>query len=166
VVEQGVATTDGATSAVPAGGHPWRRRLLVIGGALLASLVLIQFVPYRVDNPPVVAEPNWDSPRTRQLAVAACYDCHSNETQGTWYENIAPVSWWITNHVEDGRKKLNFSEWNTRHGEAGDAVETVKNGSMPPSYYTWFGLHSGAKLTAKEKQDLADGLKATYAQSK
>ena len=65
-----------------------------------------------------------------------------------------------------GAAKLNFSEWGSNGGEGGgDAVETVRNGSMPPNYYTWFGLHSNAKLTAAEKKELADGLTKTFQQS-
>lgn len=126
----------------------------------LVVFVLIQLVPYRVDNPPVVQEPTWNSARTRQLAVAACYDCHSNETHVYTWEKIAPLSWWITNHVEDGRAALNLSEC-TRGGGESDAVETIRNGSMPPDYYTWFGLHSDANLSAAEQQELATGLAAT-----
>jgi hypothetical protein len=128
---------------------------------------VIQLVPYRVSNPPVVAEPNWDSPQTRALAVAACYDCHSNQSRPLWFEKVAPLSWWITNHVEEGRSALNFSEWGTSgQGEgAREAAETVREGSMPPSNYTWFGLHPDAKLTPAERRQLADGLRATAAQS-
>ena len=57
---------------------------------------------------------------------------------------------------------MNFSECTQRSGgESGDAAETVSDGSMPPSYYTWLGLHSDAKLTAAERKDLAAGLRAT-----
>jgi Haem-binding domain len=134
--------------------------VLVIAGIVVLGFGLIQLVPYRVDNPPVKQEPAWDSPQTRKLAVAACYDCHSNETATYWWEDIAPVSWWITNHVKDGRKALNFSECTQGPGES-DASETVRNGSMPPNYYTWLGLHSNAKLTKAEKDQLAAGLNAT-----
>jgi hypothetical protein len=138
-----------------------RRRVLlwaVLGAVVLVGL--IQLVPYRVDNPPVLQEPSWDSPRTRQLAVAACYDCHSNETSTYWWEDVAPLSWWITNHVKDGRAALNFSECTRGRGE-NEAAETVREGSMPPNYYTWLGLHSNAKLTAAERRELAVGLQAT-----
>lgn len=138
--------------------------------ALIAAVVvflLIQLVPYRVTNPSVTSEPNWDSKQTRALAVTACYDCHSNESKPYGWERVAPLSWWITNHVKEGRSALNFSEWNTGgKGESDDIVEAVRDGSMPPSYFTWFGLHSAAKLTPAERQQLADGLKATIAQSK
>ena len=36
---------------------------------------------------------------------------------------------------------------------------------MPPSYYTWLGLHGAAKLSAKERQELIDGLRRTFANS-
>jgi hypothetical protein len=121
---------------------------------------LIQLIPNRVTNPRPRNEPPWDSPRTRQLAVAACFDCHSNQTRRVWYEQIAPVAWWIKGHVDDGRAKLNFDEW--QPGEGGRrAAQTVIDGSMPPGYYTWLGLHPNAKLTTAQRQQLAQGLQAT-----
>jgi len=130
--------------------------------ALVIGFLAIQLVPARVSNPSTRDEPTWDSPRTRALAVAACFDCHSNQSKVVWWERIAPLSWWIKQHVDDGRDALNFSEWSTHHGES-DASETVTNGSMPPDYYTWLGMHSNAKLTAAERKELADGLRKTFA---
>jgi mono/diheme cytochrome c family protein len=146
--------------------RPLRHWWALLGLSVLIVFALIQLVPYRVDNPPVKSEPAWDSPRTRQLAKVACFDCHSNETHTYAWEDVAPISWWITNHVKEGRDALNFSEWGTGRGEgADDAIETIRNGSMPPSYYTWLGLHSDAKLSAKERQELIDGLRRTFASS-
>jgi mono/diheme cytochrome c family protein len=141
--------------------RPWVRNLSIAGGILLVAFGLIQLIPYRVTNPPVSSEPNWDSPQTRKLAVAACFDCHSNETHTVWWEDVAPLSWWITNHVKEGRAALNFSEWDKQSGESDDAAETVSNGSMPPNYYTWLGMHSNAKLTPAQRRQLADGLQKT-----
>ena len=139
-----------------------KKSILAIGLSLLGAFLLIQLVPYRVTNPSLRQEPKWDSPQTRALAVAACFDCHSNEVKTPWYGNIAPVSWLITQHVNDGRASLNFSDWNGKRGEgAGDAAETVRNGSMPPSYYTWFGLHGSSKLTQAQRDQLAHGLTVT-----
>lgn len=137
------------------------RRLMFGAIGLVAVLGVLQLVPYRVSNPPVKQEPTWDSQRTRQLAVSACFDCHSNEVNVYSWEKIAPLSWWITGHVDSGRSALNFSECTQGGGESGDAAETIRGGSMPPGYFTWFGLHSSAKLTSSEKQDLATGLQAT-----
>ena len=56
---------------------PRTKRALL--GALL-TFGLIQLVPYGRDheNPPMGAEPAWDSPRTRELFMTACGDCHSH----------------------------------------------------------------------------------------
>lgn len=138
----------------------WWFRLILIAVVLF---VVIQLVPYGVDNPSTRDEPAWDSPRTRELAVRACYDCHSNETQVLPFEKVAPIKWYIANHVKEGRAALNFSEWHSGAGEeAHDAGEAVGRG-MPPSYYTYFGLHSDSKLTPAEVQELIDGLDATIA---
>ncbi len=136
-----------------------KKTLLVFVSSLVGAFLLVQLVPYRISNPSTRDEPAWDSPRTRALAVRACYDCHSNEVKVPWYGKIAPLSWWLTKHVDDGRAALNFSEWSTSRGEgAGDAAETISEGSMPPGYYTWFGLHSAAKLSATERDQLIAGL--------
>jgi hypothetical protein len=150
-----------APDAAPPRRRSWRRRLAVGAAIAVVAFVVMQLVPYRVTNPAVGREPAWDSPRTRRLAVAACYDCHSNETKTTWWEDIAPLSWWITNHVKEGRAKLNFSEWDRQQTEPDDAVDTVEGGSMPPYYYTWLGMHADAKLSPAERRQLADGLRRT-----
>ena len=126
----------------------------------LGLFVLIQFVPYGRDhqNPDVVAEPSWDSPQTRDLAVRACFDCHSNETTWPWYSNIAPLSWLIQRDVDEGREHLNFSEWNRRQ-RSGESAETVREGEMPPPYYTV--THPNARLSDSEMQALAQGLTAS-----
>ena len=131
-----------------------------LGGFVLVGL-LAQAIPYGRGNtnPPVLAEPVWDSPRTRELAVLACFDCHSNETEYPWYAQVAPFSWALQDHVEAGRKSLNFSEWNRLQEEAGHAAEMVLDGSMPPFFYTV--AHPAARFTSAEKQEFADGLTAT-----
>lgn len=78
----------------------------------LAGGLLIQLVPYgrAHTNPPVVMEPQWDSAVTRETFYRACGDCHSNQTVWPWYSNIAPISWMIQNHVDEGRTKFNASD--------------------------------------------------------
>lgn len=143
------------------------RKALLIGLSTgLLAFILVQLVPYRVTNPPVTSEPPWDSARTRELAVAACFDCHSNETETAWFEKIAPLSWWITSHVEAGRGELNFSEWAEGGADkADDAAEVVREREMPPGSFTRFGMHPEADLTVREREELADGLRRTVAAS-
>lgn len=138
------------------------RRWVAIGvGVPVAVVIGIQLVPYgrAHANPPVVAEPPWSSAETRELAVRACYDCHSNETRWPWYASVAPVSWMVQHHVDEGREVLNFSEWNRAWEEAGEAGETVGEGEMPMSAYVL--LHPAARLSAADRDALIAGLDAT-----
>ncbi len=129
--------------------------------AVVAVFIGLQVVPYgrNQTNPAVRAEPAWDSPQTRALAVQACYDCHSNQTTWPWYSNVAPVSWLIQRDVDQGRREVNFSAWDRPQREARDSAETVQKGTMPPAYYVW--LHPDADLSPAERDALARGLQAT-----
>jgi mono/diheme cytochrome c family protein len=132
------------------------RRVLGWGAALLFAVLLgIQLIPYGRDhdNPPVIAEPAWDSAQTRELAVRACFDCHSNETVWPWYSNVAPMSWMVQRDVDEGREELNFSEW-PQDGD--ESAETIREGSMPPFSYRL--IH---RLTDAELATLAQGLAIT-----
>jgi heme-binding protein len=133
------------------------------GVVAVVLLAVIQVVPFgrMPSNPPVTGEPAWDSPQTRALAVRACYDCHSNETEEPWYSNVAPISWALSDHVESGRGKLNFSEFDRPQEEAHEAAEVTESGEMPPDYFTRFGLHRSADLSEAEVAQLVAGLRAT-----
>lgn len=140
-----------------------RRILVVAAWTVLALLVVVQIPPLsgRRTNPPVVAEPAWDASVTRELAVTACFDCHSNETRWPWYSTVAPVSWLVIHDVDEGRGELNFSEWGTRREQADgdDAAEAVRDGSMPMPIY--LPLHPEARLEDAERETLAQGLLRT-----
>jgi len=131
--------------------------------AVVAVLVLVQGVPLGRDhsNPAVTGEPAWATPETRDLVVRACFDCHSNEVVWPWYSNIAPASWATWDHVREGRNAVNFSEWDRPQRKGDEVIEVVEEGSMPPPYFTRFGLHGDAKLTAAELRALIDGLAST-----
>jgi len=137
------------------------RALLVCVGLFIVA----QLVPYGRNhkNPPVLAEPQWNSPHTRALVQTACGDCHSNLTTWPWYSNVAPQSWLIYRDVTGGRSSLNFSEWNKPQDGAGDAIEAISSGSMPPWFYVI--LHPKAGLSHTDKVALMQGLAATFAKS-
>ena len=137
------------------------RNLGILLLVAIGVLILIQFVPYGHDhtNPPVVQEPNWDSPETRSLAKTACFDCHSNETVWPAYASVAPASWLVAHDVEEGRSKLNFSEWNRPYEEADEAAEKVERGEMPPAQYKL--MHAEARLSNADREALIAGLQAT-----
>jgi hypothetical protein len=93
--------------------------------------------------------------------VRACFGCHSNEVKYPSYANVAPISWAVQNHVDEGRSKVNYSEFTSNSEGADDTIEVIQEGSMPPAYYTNFGRHPEAKLTTTELNTLIAGLKAT-----
>jgi mono/diheme cytochrome c family protein len=131
--------------------------------AVVALFLVAQVVPYGRDhtNPPVTREIRWDSPRTRELAMGACGDCHSNLTDWRAYSNIAPASWLIYSDVKGGREHLNFSEWDRpQHGD--EIIEVIEEGSMPPFAYK--PLHAEARLSKSERAELVQGLRRTLAQ--
>jgi len=129
---------------------------LILGVVVLFGL--IQLIPYGHDhsNPPIVNEPAWNNPETRALAVRACFDCHSNETTWPWYSNFAPVSWLIQRDVEQGRKRLNFSDWMAGRTAGREIGHVIQEGEMPPVYYVL--MHPDARLTDADKQLLVQGL--------
>ena len=137
----------------------WLKR---IGVAIIIVLVGIQLVPVNRTNPAITREVKWDAPATRELAQRACFDCHSNETSWPWYGYIAPVSWRLADHINEGRAVLNFSTWDQPNTELDEVVESIENNSMPLSDFLL--MHPEAKLTAAEKATLVAGFKATFSQ--
>jgi hypothetical protein len=141
----------------------WRRWLIWSLVGLLGVLLIIQFVPYgrAHDNPPVIAEPAWDTTATRDLVQRACYDCHSYETVWPWYTYVAPISWLTQRDVDEGRGRLNFSNWGPGAGDSGEITGVVREGEMPPVYYTW--MHPSARLSDAERNQLIQGIEITVA---
>ena len=133
----------------------------------LLLLIAIQFIPYGKNhtNPPVIAEPKWDSPQTRTLFMRACGDCHSHETKWPWYSNIAPVSWLVYHDVVEGREHFNISAWGHQKKNEGDeAAEELEEGEMPLKPYLL--AHPEARLNKQEKALLIEGLKKTFGEKK
>jgi hypothetical protein len=164
-----VLVAIGAYRLLQGGPIAWDGRLQrgrLFGSALIAVVVVglaIQAIPYGRDhtNPPITGEPAWDSPETRALTVRACFDCHSNEVEYPWYSNIAPISWAVQSHVDAGRAKVNYSEWDQPQDKADESAETVRDGEMPPPSYTRFA-HADAMLSDAELRRLIAGLVATF----
>ena len=133
---------------------------ILVAGAI-GLFLLIQLIPigHNRTNPPVVSEPNWSSPAARALVKEHCFQCHSNETNWTWYANIAPGSWLIAYDVIEGRDQFNFSDWNNNPGELDEIIEVIQNGEMPPIQYWIF--HPNSKMDAQQKQELIDAMNSS-----
>lgn len=131
---------------------------------LFCGFMLWQIPRPDLDNPPSPKEHDLlyrhPAPQaTEDLLLAACYDCHSNQTQWPWYAQINPIAGFVSEHVRHGREDLNFSLWQQISAEdisvvGKVCVKRIKNHSMPIESYQW--LHPAARLSASERALLID----------
>ena len=138
------------------------KKKILIGVVIV--LVGIQFIRIDKTNPPVDASKDFmtitDPPEeVEKLIRTSCYDCHSNESTYPWYSNIAPVSWWVKDHINEAREELNFSEWGTYEWKRTDhkleeCAEEVDEGEMPLKSYLI--AHSEARLSHEDRAKLLD----------
>jgi hypothetical protein len=147
------------------------RILKWIAIALIVVFVGIQFVRPTRTNPPVdesqtLSARTQMTPEVTAILDRSCRDCHSNKTDWPWYSNVAPVSWWLTDHVDTGRKELNFSEWGRLAHDRQDKklreiCDEVSDGMMPLSSY--LPMHPQARLSEQDKKTLCDWAEAERA---
>jgi hypothetical protein len=128
----------------------------VVGFGALA-LVVIQLFPVDRTNPPEDGPLVIQDPVVADIVDRACADCHTHNTTWPWYSRVAPVSWLLKSHVEEGREHLNFSVWQAQEPSRQDhkleeVVEMVEEGEMPLTSYT-LG-HPEARLTSEERDTL------------
>jgi peptidoglycan/xylan/chitin deacetylase (PgdA/CDA1 family) len=125
--------------------------------------LLIQLIPYGhiYTNPPIVSEPKWDSPQTREVAKRACFNCHSNETYYPWYAYVAPSSWLLRWDIDRGRDAYNYSDWDNYPTSADIIARDLLADKMPP--WQFLLMHPEARLSAAEKQQFIDGLRKSFA---
>ena len=139
---------------------------------LLVVFIIIQFFHPKPnksasDQPNYIGKTYTVPDDVQQILKKACNDCHSNNTRYPWYSNVQPVDWWLTNHINEGKRGLNFDEYTNRrlryqYGKMDDVIDLVKKGEMPLNSYTW--IHKDAILTDTEKTTLinwAQGIKNT-----
>lgn len=142
--------------------------------ALSLLLLLIVFQFFRIDKTTKPVDPNLDiieltkpDAEIASILKVSCYDCHSNQASYPWYANIAPVSWWIKHHINEGSHHLNFSEWGNytqkrKDHKLDECVEMVEEDEMPMSSYTL--MHKDAVLPPAQKTLLLNWFKGLKGQ--
>jgi len=126
---------------------------------VLTGFVLIQFIPVDKINKPINQKLNFVTVENTPDAIAlliknACYDCHSDETVYPRYAQIAPISWSVKSHVNDGRRHLNFSVWQSYNNDLKKnmlekSVQTIQNKTMPLPGYSVY--HKDANLSVAQQ---------------
>lgn len=146
--------------------------------ALILIFIGIQFIrPAKnisADNTYHISTKYAISSEVDAILQNACYDCHSNKTQYPWYAEIQPTAWWLSNHVNEGKEHLNYSEFTNRkvaiqYHKLEETIEMVKEKEMPLASYTYLGLHPKAKLSEAQREllinwagNIMDSMKASY----
>ena len=138
-----------------------KRNILI---ALAVALIIMQFFPIDKTNPPVVQEKDFLSMESAPVEVAqlfktACYDCHSDETKYPWYTSVAPISWFIKGHIDEGHKHLNFSTWadydaKKKAHKMEEIIEVVDGKEMP--MLTYWMIHWDAKISVEQRKQITD----------
>lgn len=141
------------------------KKILKVAAVVVVVLfVLIQFV--RPDqknpqtNPADTLEASVQVPDdVKTILSRSCADCHSNETHLPWYSQISPVSWYLKNHIDEGRRELNFGEFNTysprkKAKKLEEICEQVMENEMPLPSYLW--IHRDAGLSEADRSRLCD----------
>lgn len=130
---------------------------------ILLAFILIQFVrPEKNDskNEMNAMGTVMEIPvEVTKIIQTSCADCHSNSTKYPWYSEIAPASWYLAQHVKEGKENLNFSEWTAYNKDQQEHIlkdikEVLNEREMPLKSYLL--IHKDAKLTENQYQILYD----------
>jgi hypothetical protein len=134
--------------------------------AVAVALLFLVAQAYRPDrtNPAVDARRTMRAntqmtPEVAAILERSCKDCHSSETTWPWYSNVSPVSWFLKDHIDEGRRELSFSEWATypkrkRERKLHEMCEQIEAGEMPLKSY--LPLHPSARLSDEDKRILCE----------
>ncbi|MBL8125753.1 MAG: heme-binding domain-containing protein [Blastocatellia bacterium] len=141
-----------------------KKILKIAAIVIVAALIVVQFIRPDFTNPPVneaeTLEASVQVPENiKAIMNRSCSDCHTNTTVYPWYSQISPVSWWLKNHIDEGRRELNFSVWATyqpkrKAKKLEEVCEQINEKEMPLPSYTW--AHRDAILSAEESKVLCD----------
>jgi hypothetical protein len=130
----------------------FKRKPVIIAAVLLIGFLVIQFIRPQITNTPIKAE--IEAPAdVKNILARACYDCHSNQTNLRWYDQISPVYWKVASHVNHGRKHLNFSNWKNlapadQKAMLWEAVNQIAVGAMPINDYVL--VHPSAAVSKSD----------------
>lgn len=149
----------------------WSKKRKILIGLLLLFIVVQAVQPPKNNGS---ASGTKDITKTVQvpdsvmhLLKKSCYDCHSNYTSYPWYDRITPVNWWVTNHINEGKRHFNFTSFgeyppNKMDKKLKEVAETVQKGQMPLNSYLW--MHGDAKLNEAQRQMIIDWVASARAQ--
>lgn len=126
---------------------------------IVGILILIQFIRFEQNDSTEYLDDFVTTVNVPEdvlkILKKSCMDCHSNYTKYPWYNKIAPVSWYLSSHVNEGKEYLNFSKWSSYNkNQKGHILkgleEELLSKRMPTLSYLL--VHEEAKMTDEEYQ--------------
>lgn len=139
----------------------------IIALVLLVVFVGIQFIPTERNQSDLVPGTDFllvnNTPEDiGKLLQVSCYDCHSNNTEYPWYNKIQPATWFLEDHIKEGKAELNFSEWDSlsnrrKNSKLKSIISQIKDDEMPLFSYTF--IHRDAILSQSDKTLVIDYMK-------
>lgn len=137
-----------------------KKILKIVAMIVLVAFVGIQFIPTERNQSDFVPKTDFllvnNTPETiGKLVMESCYDCHSNNTKYPWYNRIQPIAWFLEDHIKEGKKELNFSEWDAysnrrKNSKLKSIISQIRDDEMPLFSYTL--LHRDAVYSDSEKE--------------
>lgn len=137
-----------------------KKILKIVAMIVLVAFVGIQFIPTEKNQSDFAPKTDFllvnNTPETiSNLLIESCYDCHSNNTKYPWYNRIQPMAWFLEDHIKEGKKELNFSEWNEysdrrKNSKLNSIISQIEDDEMPLFSYTL--IHRNAVYSDSEKE--------------
>jgi hypothetical protein len=144
-----------------------RRKTIILG--VVGVFVIIQFIRPDRNQSGQVSDQSlmrlYHTPDSiNHILQRSCMNCHSNNTDYPWYENVQPYVWRLSYHIQNGKEELNLDEFagysgRRRISKLRSMKDQVRDGVMPLRSYTW--MHKEARLSDAQKLQLTDWLKTT-----
>ncbi len=141
-----------------------KKIITIVGVILIAGFAAIQFFQIDKSQPPIVRAETLESavvvpPDISLILGRSCNDCHSHATIYPWYSNVQPVGWFLKNHMDGGKQKMNFSLFNTysaqkKANRLDGICEQVTSREMPLPSYLW--IHRSSVLSDSDIKALCD----------
>jgi len=129
-----------------------------LGVLVLVTILLMQFFRPEKNNgglEGISAFKTETNPSDKVFSILKtnCFDCHTNQTNYPWYAEIAPISYWLDDHVTHAKKDFNMSDWDTysikkKDHKLEELIEEVEEGEMPLNSYTW--IHGNLSKADKD----------------
>ncbi|WP_235324412.1 heme-binding domain-containing protein [Pedobacter lusitanus] len=136
---------------------------------ILIAVIAMQFIPRTYDQDSRIKATDITRiypvpPKVQAVLKNSCYDCHSDYTRYPWYARIQPVNSWMTSHINQGKKELNFSEFGSYSGRRQQSklkaiINSIQDKKMPLTAYTL--IHKNAKLTETDKKSVISWIEKT-----